>query len=135
MFIILAIKILQRICNNTFSGYIHFTFLVRCKWQRTNKTQEKKRYFAISEDDPKVYRCTSKNLNDQNLATDLCSDQALIGRGLICKIQFGQNQTSNVPLSPSRPDHSHIMMDGCSLKEAPLLQRLLRVKPSPRPQV
>lgn len=32
----------------------------------------------IYEDDPTIYRCTSKNLDDQNLAADLFSDLAQV---------------------------------------------------------
>lgn len=49
------------------------------------------------------YRCTAQHLDD--LAPDLSSVLALVARwleGLVCKMQYVQNQISNVPPSPIR---------------------------------
>lgn len=54
-------------------------------------------------DDTTVYGCTLKTLDDQSLAVDLSSDQALKAQcGMLkvtCNLQYVQNQASNVSSS------------------------------------
>lgn len=58
-------------------------------------------------DNTTIYRCTSKSLDDQNLATDLAADLTLMAQWgcqrLAYEIQYGQNQIRNIPPLSSKP--------------------------------
>lgn len=57
-------------------------------------------------DDTMVYRCISKNIDDQSLTSDLPSDLVLTTqwrKRLTCIIQYPQNQVSNISSLTSRP--------------------------------